>query len=200
MKGELKLEVVISLHCSSENAVIELSIKFAQANGAGPSSTTAAANVGTEAEAKSLTTRFCGGFTGLLQSSYYDVPVISMGRHSSFSDIDLNFSGHYRSGYERNPNLDTRARHSVGVFDFNFSDFAEHMGYRRTDNLLFTTGSDKGTSNPLVEDDNEGATKEEDTIKEEEAADAVDGSELDPDRIRRFSPIDLEVTPFSELE
>ncbi|KAH1038929.1 hypothetical protein J1N35_040672 [Gossypium stocksii] len=41
---------------------------------AGPSSTTVMANVGTEVEAESPMTLLCGQITGLLQSSYYDVP------------------------------------------------------------------------------------------------------------------------------
>ncbi|KAK5812108.1 hypothetical protein PVK06_027519 [Gossypium arboreum] len=52
--GEVHLETIISSHCSSENDVIELYIKFAEANGFGLSLTTIAMNKGTEAEVKIL--------------------------------------------------------------------------------------------------------------------------------------------------
>lgn len=95
MKGELELEAIISLHCSSENAIMKLYVEFVKADGAGPSSTIIATNVGTEAEAESPTTRLCDGFTGLLQSSYYDVLEESIGRHFSISRTDFNFDNHY---------------------------------------------------------------------------------------------------------
>lgn len=37
VKGELKLEAVISLHCSSENAIMELYVEFVEIDRAGPS-------------------------------------------------------------------------------------------------------------------------------------------------------------------
>ncbi|KAH1114022.1 hypothetical protein J1N35_007400 [Gossypium stocksii] len=43
-----KLEVVISFHCSSENVVIELYVEFVEADGSDPSSTTIAANIGSD--------------------------------------------------------------------------------------------------------------------------------------------------------
>ncbi|KAH1039622.1 hypothetical protein J1N35_041365 [Gossypium stocksii] len=102
-------------------------------NGHGPSSATVAANVGAEAKVESPTTRLCGGYTGLLQNSYYDVPGMSMGRHSLVFDrstfshcceyslvfgMDLNFNGYYQSGYESNSNLDTldiQSVHSISI-------------------------------------------------------------------------------------
>ncbi|KAK5771948.1 hypothetical protein PVK06_048204 [Gossypium arboreum] len=102
-----------------------------------------------------------------------------MGKHSSISGIDFNFDRHYQSGYKRNSNLDTYPRHSVDVFDLNFSDFFEYMGYRRIDDLLLTIGSDKGTSKPLVENDNEYATEENGAAEEEKAAEVFDRLELD---------------------
>ncbi|KAH1082594.1 hypothetical protein J1N35_022355 [Gossypium stocksii] len=61
VKGELELEAVISWHCSSKNAVMQLYLDFFEADGAHPSSTTVATNAGIEAETKSLTTQLCDG-------------------------------------------------------------------------------------------------------------------------------------------
>ncbi|KAH1032282.1 hypothetical protein J1N35_044456 [Gossypium stocksii] len=117
-----------------------------------------------------------------------------MGRHSSIYDTDLNFDGHYKLGYERNSNLDAQARHSVSAFDFNFggsmswggstytigpstyidsqsgADFVGHMG--------------EGTSNSMVEDDNEGIAEEEDEAEEEDVVHVIDKLELDPNPIQ----------------
>lgn len=71
--------------------------------------TTVALNIRTGVEAESPTTRLCGGFTGLLRSSYYDAPKISMGRHSLVPDTDLNFESQYQSGYEHNSNIDIQS-------------------------------------------------------------------------------------------
>ncbi|KAH1121332.1 hypothetical protein J1N35_004492 [Gossypium stocksii] len=48
VKVEQELKAVISLHYLSENVVIELYVKFAEADGAGPSLATIAANVETK--------------------------------------------------------------------------------------------------------------------------------------------------------
>lgn len=61
--------------------------------------------------------------------------------------------------------------------------FVRHCGYRRTDDLLPKIRSCNGTSNALVEVDNEDTDKEEDAAEEEEAADAVDISKLNLDPI-----------------
>ncbi|KAH1056187.1 hypothetical protein J1N35_034252 [Gossypium stocksii] len=58
---EVHLDTVISSYYLSGNVVMELYIEFAKA-------TTVMANIGTEAEVESTTTRLCGGFTGLLQT------------------------------------------------------------------------------------------------------------------------------------
>ncbi|KAH1073289.1 hypothetical protein J1N35_025617 [Gossypium stocksii] len=93
---------------------------------------------------------------------------------------------------ELNPNLDTRARHSISAFDFNFdtrsmswgessytrglsmytvhqtdSFFYGHMGYRGINNLILSMGIDEGTSNSLLEGDNEGVDEEKDAVNEE---------------------------------
>ncbi|KAK5825709.1 hypothetical protein PVK06_020568 [Gossypium arboreum] len=52
---------------------------LANANGSGLSLITVAANTGTKTETESPITLLCSGFSGLLQSGYYDVPEISMG-------------------------------------------------------------------------------------------------------------------------
>ncbi|KAH1097372.1 hypothetical protein J1N35_014293 [Gossypium stocksii] len=54
VKGELELEVVISSYCLSKNAIIELYVEFAEANGIGPSLATVATNVGTKLKQKVL--------------------------------------------------------------------------------------------------------------------------------------------------
>ncbi|KAK5845452.1 hypothetical protein PVK06_001639 [Gossypium arboreum] len=82
VNGELQLEMVISSYDLRGNAVMELYIKFVEADRSNPSSITITTNIGTEVEIEIPTTWFCGGFTGLLQSSYYDVPETSMARHS----------------------------------------------------------------------------------------------------------------------
>lgn len=105
----MHLEMIISSHIQIDNVVMELYVKFADADGSDLSLTTIAMNTGTKAAVRSLTTQLCGGFSGLLQSDNYDVSKISMGRHSSFSNFDLNFGGQYQSRYQNNPNFDTRA-------------------------------------------------------------------------------------------
>lgn len=40
------------------------------------------------------------------------------------------------------------------------------MGYRRTDNLLLSTGTGEGVLNPLLEGDNDGADEEEDASED----------------------------------
>ncbi|KAH1073598.1 hypothetical protein J1N35_025926 [Gossypium stocksii] len=82
----MHLKRVISLHISSRN-VIELSIEFTDADGFGPSSTTAVANTGTEAEGESPTIQFCNRFYGLHQNGYSDVLETSTRRHSLVSGI-----------------------------------------------------------------------------------------------------------------
>ncbi|KAH1106482.1 hypothetical protein J1N35_010250 [Gossypium stocksii] len=96
--SETHLETVISSHISSKNDVIELYVKFINVDESSPSSTTIATNTGTEAEAESPTTGLCCGFSGILQSGYYNIFETSMGRHSSISDISLKFRGQYQSG------------------------------------------------------------------------------------------------------
>ncbi|KAH1115131.1 hypothetical protein J1N35_008509 [Gossypium stocksii] len=95
-----------------------------------------------------------------------------MGRHSSIFGTDLNFDDHYQSS----------------------ADFVRHMGYRRIDNLLLTIRSDESTSNPLFEDENESVDEEEGV------ANAVDGSESNPDPIWQSSPNGSEVALFSKQE
>ncbi|KAH1114528.1 hypothetical protein J1N35_007906 [Gossypium stocksii] len=79
-------------------------------------------------------------------------------------------------------------RHQTGVF------FCGHIGYKWTDNLLLSKETDKGTSNPLIEGDNDGVDAKNDTIDKERtggeegdrvakvkwAVDAVDKEESDP--------------------
>ncbi|MBA0549533.1 hypothetical protein Golob_020558, partial [Gossypium lobatum] len=134
-------------------------VEFVKTDGSGLSSTTIAVNTRTKTDTESPTTRLCGGFIGLLQSGYYNVLKISLGRHSSVSGTDLNFDGQYLS---------------------------RHMGYRRIDDLLLLTETDKDTSNPLLEDDNKGIDEEEDTDEEKDVgeeegvANTIDEDELDP--------------------
>ncbi|KAH1056773.1 hypothetical protein J1N35_034838 [Gossypium stocksii] len=89
VNGELQLEEVISSHVSSRNVVMELFVEFAKANESGPSSAIVAANVGTKVKAESLTIQLCDRFTGLLQSSYYDVLKTFMGStHRDNESVD----------------------------------------------------------------------------------------------------------------
>ncbi|MBA0847010.1 hypothetical protein Goshw_011090, partial [Gossypium schwendimanii] len=155
-------------------------VEFIETDGSGLSLTTNAVNMGTEANTESPTTRLCGGFIGLLQSGYYNVPEISLGRHSSVSGTDLNFGGQYlsRSSYTEGSSMYTE--HQTNSF------FGRHMGYRRIDDLLLLTETGKGTSNPLLEDDNKGIDEEEDAVEEKDtgeeegAVNAIDEDELDP--------------------
>ncbi|KAH1091467.1 hypothetical protein J1N35_018724 [Gossypium stocksii] len=89
--SETHLETVISSYIERENVVIELYVKFVDADGSGPSSTTVTANTGIEVEVESSTTILCSGFSSILQSGYYNVPETSIGRHLSVSKSDLNF-------------------------------------------------------------------------------------------------------------
>ncbi|KAH1114757.1 hypothetical protein J1N35_008135 [Gossypium stocksii] len=161
--SETYLETVISLHILNKIVVIELYVEFTSANRSGPSSITVTANTGTKAKVESPIIEFCGGFSGLFQSKYYGVPETSMGRHSSVSGIDLNFKGQYLSRYQ--------LEYSVG-----------HLGNKRTNDLLLSTGADKGTSNTMLEGDNEGTNKEGDASEEKGTIDANKGkeSELEP--------------------
>ncbi|KAH1097632.1 hypothetical protein J1N35_014553 [Gossypium stocksii] len=86
MNGEFQLKADILSHVSSKNFVMELFIKFADADGSGLSSATIATYVGTEAEVECPTTRFCGEFTNLLQRSYYDIPKISIGEEEEVAN------------------------------------------------------------------------------------------------------------------
>ncbi|KAH1082540.1 hypothetical protein J1N35_022301 [Gossypium stocksii] len=79
--GKVHLETIISSHYSSRNVVMKLHVEFTEANRSDPFSTTIVANMRTEAKEESSTTQLCGGFTSILQSNYYDVPKISMGKH-----------------------------------------------------------------------------------------------------------------------
>ncbi|KAH1121307.1 hypothetical protein J1N35_004467, partial [Gossypium stocksii] len=178
VKIELELEAVISSHCLNRNVVIKLYVEFAEVDGAGLSSATVAANVGIEAEAKIPTTSFCSGFTSLLQSSYYDVPKTSMGRHSSVFEID--------GGNTYTEGLSTYTGSQSAA------DFIRYLGYKRTDDLLPTIGSDESTSNPLIEDDNKGTDKEEDASKKEETTYVFDRLESDHEPTRQSS-LDVQV-------
>ncbi|KAH1039557.1 hypothetical protein J1N35_041300 [Gossypium stocksii] len=82
------------LHCSTGNVILELYVEFVEVDGVGPSSTNILVHVRTEQEAESPTTWLCDRFTALLQSSHYDVPKLLIGRHSSVSCTDFNFSCH----------------------------------------------------------------------------------------------------------
>lgn len=69
-------------------------------------------------------------------------------------------------------------------------------GYKRTDDLLLTSESCEGTSNHLVEHDNEDATEEEGADTDKGEANVVHGSESDPDLIRQFGLYGSEVALF----
>ncbi|KAK5803098.1 hypothetical protein PVK06_030739 [Gossypium arboreum] len=60
--------------------------------------------------------------------------------------------------------------------------FVGHIGYKRTNNFFPLIEFDDGTSNPLVEDDNEDVAEEEDTTKEERAADVLEVGMKYPDK------------------
>ncbi|KAH1083373.1 hypothetical protein J1N35_023134 [Gossypium stocksii] len=141
--SETHLETTISLHILSKNTVIELYVKFTNADRFGTSSIIVMATKGTKAKSKSCTTWLCGGFFDLLQSGYYDVPKTFMGRHTLVSGIDLNFGG-----------------------------------YRRTDDLRSTVANE-GTSNIVLEGDNEGPNEEGDAREEEGVDDTNKGNELE---------------------
>ncbi|KAH1107087.1 hypothetical protein J1N35_010855 [Gossypium stocksii] len=180
MEGKPPLEVRRMVTSSWRQLYQELYFYFAKADRAGPSLTIFAPNVETKAVVESSTTQLCGRFIGLLQSSYYNVIETSMERYSSVSDTNFNFGDHYQLGYELNPNLDTRggSTYSEGPSIYTCWQFGanvdRNMGYRRTDDLLSMIGSDKGTSNPLVEDENEDAAKEEDAVEEEGVANVIE--------------------------
>lgn len=52
--------------------------------------------------------------------------------------------------------------------------FSEHMSYRRNDDLLISTGTGEGMSNPLLEGDNEVTKEEEDMAYEEHSGEEDD--------------------------
>ncbi|KAK5812188.1 hypothetical protein PVK06_027604 [Gossypium arboreum] len=89
------LETIISSHVSIGNVVIELYVKFNEADRSSPSLTSVVTNTGIEVQAESPTIQLCNGFSGFLQSSYYDVPKTSIDRHSLVSGIDLNFGDQF---------------------------------------------------------------------------------------------------------
>ncbi|KAH1107349.1 hypothetical protein J1N35_011117 [Gossypium stocksii] len=91
VNSETHLKTIISSYTKIENTVIELYVEFVNTDASGPSSTSISVNTGTETEAESPTTGLCCGFSGLLQSGYYNVPKTSIGKQSSISNIDLNF-------------------------------------------------------------------------------------------------------------
>ncbi|KAK5836511.1 hypothetical protein PVK06_012303 [Gossypium arboreum] len=110
------------------------------------------------------------------------------------------------SGYQHNPNLDTRPRHSISAFDFNFStrsmlwdknsytgrsstytdhqleDYSSgHMGYKRINDLFLSIRVDEGMPNTVLEGDNEGADKERDAGEGEGVANVNEEEEAKPE-------------------
>ncbi|KAH1090007.1 hypothetical protein J1N35_017264 [Gossypium stocksii] len=119
--------------------------------------------------------------------------------------MDINIGSQYQRGYEHNPNLKIRARHSISAFDFNFSassmswvrktytggsstytehqidtNFRGHMGYRRIDDLLLSMKTDEG--------------------EEQETTDVADVEESDLEPIWQCEPDGSNVALFFELE
>lgn len=54
------------------------------------------------------------------------------------------------------------------------------MSYKRTDDLLFLTGIDKGMSNIMLEGDNEGEEENGESSREERVANANKREDLEP--------------------
>lgn len=75
-------------------------------------------------------------------------------------------------------------------------DLIRNMWYRRANEVHHTFRFSEGTSNPLVEYDNEDAVKEEDVGADNEAKNIVLGFESEPDLVRQFRPNGLEVEFF----
>ncbi|KAK5802984.1 hypothetical protein PVK06_030621 [Gossypium arboreum] len=77
--------------------------------------------------------------------------------------------------------------------------FGGHMGYRRTDDLLLSTGADKGTPNNVLEGDNKGTNEEGDASEEEGVADANEEDELKPEPISQRSLDDARFRAYEPL-
>ncbi|KAH1107298.1 hypothetical protein J1N35_011066 [Gossypium stocksii] len=167
--SETHLETVISLHILSRNIIIELYVKFAKVDRSGPPLTSVVRNAGTEVQAESPTTQLCGGFSGFLQSDYYDIPRTSIGRHSLISGIDLNFEDQFQSGSSYTGGSLTYIGHQPEDYS------SRHMDYRRIDNILLSTRVDEGMSNTVLEGDNKSADEEGDTGEEKGDANANEG-------------------------
>lgn len=62
------------------------------------------------------------------------------------------------------------------------------MGYKRTDDLLLSMGANEGTSNTMLEGDNERANEEGDVSGEGGVANANKEEESEPEPIRQRGP------------
>ncbi|KAH1031056.1 hypothetical protein J1N35_043230 [Gossypium stocksii] len=189
--SEAHLNTVISSHISSGNVVIELYVKFVDANRFGPSLTTIEMNTGCAKiqvsfqmskalnqirDFKNFTICFRIHLSHSLskaelqslttQFDYYDVPETSIGRYSSVFGINLNFRSQFQSG--------------------------------RINDLLISTRANDGMSNTVLECDNKSAYEKRDANKEKGAANANERDESEPEPIRQRDLDSLEVALFFE--
>ncbi|KAK5846448.1 hypothetical protein PVK06_002736 [Gossypium arboreum] len=90
------------------------------------------------------------------------------------------FFGLLQSDYYDVPETFLGRHSSVSRIDLNFGGQSQ----LRTDNLLFSMGVSEGTSNTVLEGNNEGADGEGDVGEKEGAADANEGEVLEPEPIQ----------------
>ncbi|KAK5833757.1 hypothetical protein PVK06_017612 [Gossypium arboreum] len=111
VKGKLELGVVILLHYSSENTVMELYVKFPEADEASPSSTTVVANARAKAETRHSVRAFDFNFSGSMtwsESTYIKGLSTYNGTQS-----DAEFSKYM--GYKRTNDLLPTIKSNEGV-------------------------------------------------------------------------------------
>ncbi|KAH1098760.1 hypothetical protein J1N35_015681 [Gossypium stocksii] len=106
--------------------------------------------VGAKEEAESPSTWLCSGFTTLLESSHYDIPESSIGKHSSVPSLD--FYSDKQNVQQSSPMFypgNTYKGMSSSFIDWQSAgDFGCTVSYTRKDDVLPTTSIGKGTSNP----------------------------------------------------
>ncbi|KAH1038703.1 hypothetical protein J1N35_040446 [Gossypium stocksii] len=118
VKGDTNVELMLDIHCSTGNVILELYAQFVDVEEGGLSLKTVPVNLFQEQEVKSPTTQLCGDFTMLLQSSYRGMFESLIGRHSLVLTLDFNFG--VQSGLVGNLNAETSTRHFVSAFHITF--------------------------------------------------------------------------------
>ncbi|KAH1108191.1 hypothetical protein J1N35_011959 [Gossypium stocksii] len=196
----MDVEGILDTHCSSGNVILELYALFVDVEEGGLSLTTVLINLFWEQETESPTKQLCDGFMVLLQKSYQEMLESLMGRNSSVSALDFNFG--IQLGLVGNPNLGAPTRNFFSAFHFNFqmlmfyvgNTYAgmppSYTGLMRMDDVLPTTCTDEGISNPepVTGVDNEKKAKNKEEYK------------IDDDPIQESGPDGSRITLFFEVK